>query len=319
MWDYGSRNPAADPYVYARRLAFQQFDLKENTETVIDDGITENIWQYAGDEIIVAKRVSGTVRINPRPEDTQAFCMAIFGGDPFGTAPLAANEKLPGPVCEFFGLGHGDPYNDKILNYENLVVGEATFSAQERGLLNLSMNLEGQRRTILTGVTKDAASPNVAVWPFPLPLSAQQPWAMLQGTLRLDYGGVIGIVSKKFKNVSVTVNNGITADDFFNSMYREEMPSNLQTIRLVHESPWDDPNDIDAMGTLRNLSATLEFLSGTQRLYMEFPYLVSVQDEPGISSGQGRITNQFNWNAKMPPGTPAPAIPAPVKITVVGA
>lgn len=310
MWDYGAANPPDDAYVYARRLAFQAFDLKETTETVVDDGITENIHQYAGDEIIVAKRVSGTVRINPRATDTQALCRAIFGGAAFST-----NEKLPGPICEYFGLGHADPYNDKILNYENLVVAEATFSAQERGLLNLSMNVEGQQRTILDGVTTGSGSPNVAVWPETLVLSEQQPWAMRQGVLTLNFGS--GAVARQFKSFSLVVNNGIAADDFFNSMYRKEMPSNLQTLKLTHDSPWDVDADIAAMGTLRNAACELTFTSGTKVLKFTFPYLVGLQDEPGISSGQGRITNQFVWNAKKPPQSPTPTINAPVKIRCV--
>ena len=312
MWDYGTAYPPDDAYVYARRLAFQQFDLKETTETVVDDGISENIHQHAGDEIIVAKRVSGTVRLNPRAEDTQALCRPIFGG-----ADFSANEKLPGPICEYFGLGHADPYNDIILNYENLVVSEATFSAQERGLLNLSMNVEGQQRTVLSGVTVDGSSPNVGVWPEDLVLSEQQPWAMRQGVLTLNFGS--GAVARQFKNFSLVVNNGIASEDFFNSMYRKEMPSSLQTIRLTHDSPWDVAADIAALGTLRNAACELTFTSGTKVLKFTFPYLVGVQDEPGISSGQGRILNQFVWNAKKPPQSPTPAINAPVKIRVVTA
>jgi hypothetical protein len=181
------------------------------------------------------------------------------------------------------------------------VTSQATFSAQEKGLLSLDWGIEAQSRTIQTDVATNWDA-------LALSLSTQQPWAMRQGTL------TIASVAKKFKRVSFTVDNGILADDWFNSLNRAEMPSAMQTFTLTHDSPWDDADDVDALGAITEAAATLEFLSGTKRLYLEFPRLFTVNSEPGIS-GRERIMKPWQWRAKWIPGN---AIDAPVKITVVG-
>lgn len=278
---------------YTTRLAFNNFSMRKAVERVQDDGITEDLWERSGDEVIVAERITGSASLNPRADNLQTLCLPIFGGSAF-----ALNVKLPGTICNYFQLGHYDPYNARILDYADLVVAQATFAAQQGGLLNLSMNLEGKTASV------DAT---VANWPA-LSLSTQQPFAMRQGTL------TIGGTAKLFKRFQFTVDNGILADEFFNSLTRGDMPSVMQTFTLTHDSPWETATEIDNLGTIREVAATLEFLSGTKRLYLEFPRLFGVDEEPGIS-GRERILKGFTWKAKYVPGN---AIDAPVRITIVG-
>lgn len=276
-----------------RRLAFNQFGLKAPVETVQDDGITENLWDITGDEVIVAQRVTGSVSLNPRPEDLQALGRAIFGG-----AAFATNAKLPGQVCEYFSIGHKDPTVDKVYLYRNLVVSQATFSCQERQLMNLQMQLEGQTRTILSTVSGN--------WPT-LSLSLQQPFCLKNATLSIAGTGY------PIKRVNFTVNNNILAEDFYNSLTRNQMPSAGQSFMLEHDSPWDTASEVAQLGIIREAAVTLEFLSGTKRLYLEFPRLFTTMEEPEIN-GRPRVNNTYRWKAKWIPGD---AINAPVRITVV--
>ncbi len=280
---------------YTRRLALISCGLMGDTATVRDDGITDTLWEQTGDEVISALRVGGQVSLNPRAEDLQDICWAIFGGSAFST-----NVKLPGKICEYFDFGHADPYLDKIFNYIKCVTAQAQFSSSEGQLLRLDWDIQAQSRTI--GSTLGGGA-----WPS-LNLSVQQPFVFRQGTL------VVNSVTTKFKRFNFTVDNGIQADDFFNSLTRGEMPSTAQTFTLTHDSPWDTASAASAVGTIKEVAATLEFLSGTKRVYFEFPRLFGIDKEPAVS-GRQRIINGYSWRAKYVPGN---SILAPVRITVVG-
>jgi hypothetical protein len=289
MSDYGTAVDAA----FTRRLAISNFALKGTTNTVVDDGIADSLWDQADGEVIATEQVSGQLVLNPRAADLQAICRCIFGG-----AAFATNTKLPGTICDYFQVGHLDPYCEKVYRYNNCVTSQAVFSAQEAGLLNLAWTIEGQSRTMAEAVGD---------WPV-LALSKQQPFVFRQGTL------TIGGDTFKMKQFNFSIDNMLQMD-FFNSLHREEMPQGGQSFVLTHDSPWDLDTEADRIGTAQDVSADLDFVSGTKRIRFEFPRLYAIIDEPEIT-GRARILNSYSWRAKHEAGN---AINAPVRITVVGA
>jgi hypothetical protein len=262
---------------------------------VQDDGITDTLYEITGDEVIASQRVSGSLSHHPRPEELQDLCLAIFGGEAF-----ASNQKLPGKICEYFQIGHADPYLDKVLQYVNCVTASASFSSSQGQLVKLDWQIEAQTRNVLSTVAGN--------WPV-LTLSQQQPFVFRQGTLS------IGGVNTRFRQFQLNIDNGIQADDFYNSLTRQEMPASKQTYTLTHETPWDLPSYVTNLGTIKEAAAQLEFVSGSKVLRFEFPRLFGIDEEPGIS-GMNRINHGFSWKAKWIPGN---AINAPVRITVINA
>lgn len=286
----GSASGAA----FTKRLACSRFGLKGTSETVIDDGISDSLWDQEDGEVISAESVTGQVVLNPRAEDLQAICLAIFGG-----AAFASNAKLPGSICDYFQFGHMDPFVEKIYRYNNCVTSQAVFSAQEKSFLNLAWTIMAQSRTM--------AETYPSGWPS-LVLSKQNPFVFRQGTLTIDGD------TYKMKQFNFAVDNMLQVD-FFNSLTVEEMPQGGQSFVLTHDSPWDTEAEADRIGTAQDVSGSLEFVSGTKRIKFEFPRLYAIIDEPEIT-GRARILNSYSWRAKHDPDN---AIAAPVKITVVGA
>lgn len=278
---------------FTKRLACSRFGLKGTTETAVDDGIADSLWDQADGEVIVAEGVGGQVVLNPRAEDLQMICLAIFGG-----AAFASNIKLPGTICNYFQFGHMDPFVQKIYRYNNCVTSQAVFSAQEKSFLNLAWTIAAQSRSM--------AESYPSGWPN-LALSKQNPFVFRQGVLKVN------TVPYKMKQFNLAVDNMLQMD-FYNSLTVDEMPQGGQSFVLTHDSPWDEGTEADRIGTAQDVSAEIDFVSGTKRLRFEFPRLFAIIDEPEIT-GRARINNSYSWRAKHDPSNP---IAAPVRITVVG-
>lgn len=289
--EYGSASGAA----FTRRLAVSRFGLRGITETVEDDGIADSLWAQEDSEIISAEAVRGPLVLNPRAADLQALCMCIFGDGAFAT-----NVKNPGNICQYFQVGHMDPFQDQVYRYNNCVTSSAVFAAQQKQLLNLTMNVEGQSREIENDVT------DTEVWPV-LALSNQQPFVMRNATLTFDGSAT------RMRSFSYEVNHNLQLDDFYNSLNRVEMPVSEQTHTFTFEVPWDDTGEGDRIGTAQDVSATVNLVAGTKRIQFTWPKLFLIVDEPEIS-GRARIHNQYVCRAKHDPDN---AIPYPVQITVV--
>jgi len=292
--EMGSASGAA----FTRRLAFSRFGLRGVSNTVVDDGIADSLWDQEGNEQVATETVSGQCVINPRAADLQSICMCIFGG-----AAFSGNQKLPGPLCNYFQIGHADPFVNRVYRYNNAVTSQAVFSASDSAqLLNLAWTIEAQSRTLISDMT------NIANWPV-MALSTQQPFVFRNGVL------TVGGTAYRMKQFSLTVDNQLQTSDFFNSLHRTEMPQSGQSFVLTHDSPWDLAAEADKIGAQQDVSAVLNFVSGTKQIQFEFPKLFTIMDEPEIA-GRNRILNQYSWRAKHDPDN---AIAAPVRITVVAA
>lgn len=276
------------------RLTPSRWGLRLEPETVRDDGIGETLWEVKGDEVLVAEMISGAISINPRPIQLQAICRAIFGG-----AAFAGNTKLPGDICDYFHLRHYDPNLNRAYRFNNCVTSQATFSAQERGLLNLNWGVTAGARAIITSSAADEV-------PASLLYPTSQPFAFRSGTLT--------IASRTFrmKQFSLTVDNDLQMD-FFNQLTPTDRPVGMQTFTLTHDSPWDSIDDVAMLGSAQEAAATLNFVRGTEQLQFEFPSLFTYVPDPEVAARQ-RVMNTFSWRAKF---DPAHAIAAPVRITAV--
>jgi len=283
---------------FTKLFSVNSFGLKGITNKVTDDGIKGTIFDVKGEDVVSTKAVSGAVTMNPRPEDLEAVCHAIFGGPGF-----TAGILNPGEMCGYHHWGELDPKLDVIYRYDNCVTSSATWSASDSSpLLLLNWNVEGQTETLTT-------TGGVAAFPSAIVASSEQPFVFRQATL--TFGGTV----TRMKSFNYTVNHNLDLSGFYNSLTREEMPSGGQTHELSVELPWDVAAEVAKIGSIQTVAATVEFVAGTSEFNLTFPNLEFVIDKPELS-GRSRINNTYSCMAKMDPDN---AIPYPVQIEVVNA
>ena len=284
---------AAGPNPFDIRFTAEQFGLSRKTQTVSDQG-TGTPWEIKGSEIETQYAVNGAVRMTPRPEQMGDILECLFGNKEITankppTSPATGKTYGPsGVICDFFHMAHYDPTDalKKVFHYHNLVTNTWTLSSSEQSpLLSLEWNIEGSLR-----LTDDYDVLNYTA----LPLSVTQPW--------VHRGAVVTIGGRNFRvrNVAIAGNNNLATDGYFNSAYRDELPTQFQTFTLSHETPFDLIDDFNLLNTAANVAATVVYTSGARVLTIGFPNLIAWPDDPAIQ-GRSRVLYQVNWKAQYDP------------------
>lgn len=292
LHEYALSAPAAATGTYSQRFTTENFGLKAQTLTEVDGGSNGTIWDHVGDQIVVGVQVTGGLTTNPKPDEILVFLKNILGGSE------ASGVITPGPQCDFFQLVHYDKPYQKLYAYNNLVTASAELTASDSArMLKLNMNIEGQSKT-----ETSKSSGNLGG------LSALQPFQLREAVLTLNSANV------RMKQFSLGIDNGLAADDWFNSLTRTEMPTTHQVITLHHDSPWDRLGFAPATNQILTAAATLVFTSQGYTLTFNLPNLVTTVDEPEIP-GRTRIMNGYTWRARsaFTSGTAAP----PMTVTLV--
>jgi Phage tail tube protein len=285
--------------LYAVRFAAENFNLRRTTQTVKDEG-TGVPFDVVGSEIETKYPVSGSISMTPRPDQMSTILPCLFGA-----APLTATTYGPeGVICDFFHVGHYDPTVAQYFQYVNCVTSNWKLSASDGSpLLKLEWAVEGATRTTAAAAT----TPFVDGLAAPLPLSIVQPWVFRQATI------TVGAVTFRIKDIEISGNNNLATDDFFNSAYRVEMPTQKQDFMLKFTCPFDSASDFALLSMSANKVAQIVFTSGAKVLTIDFPNLFARPDDPGVS-GKQRIMLPIEWHAQYDPTVVGEL---PIKITNV--
>lgn len=284
-----------DPYTM--RFTAENFGLRQTTRTVEDQG-TGTPWTVKGSEITANYQVGGPITLAPRPTQLDTILPCLFG------FPGASGVFKPGgDICEFFQIGHLDPVAGRIFKYQDLATSTWRMSASDSAqILRLEWNVEGASRDKDTAQSPPGTFTN---WPT-LPLSTEQPFVFRQCVV------TVGGTAYRVKDIEIGGNNNLALDDFFNSAYRVEMPTQRQDFTFSHTSPFDGATFAALTdGEQLGVAATVVFTSGTNVLTISFPNLFATPEDPGIQ-GRNRVMNRINWKAQY---DPAVSGEVPISIT----
>lgn len=279
--DYGD----ADTDAFKTRFTAESFALRQQVQTVKDEG-TGSPWDIIGTAIESRNIVNGAISMVPRPDQMAKLLPALFGN-----APLTPTTYGPaGAICDFFHIGHYDPVIDRIFRYNNVVTNTWTFSASDSSpLLRLEMNVEAGSRLLIPAVGGTA-------WPS-LPLSIVQPFVFCYAVVNVDGTDL------RVKDLSISGNNNLDTEGYFNSCDRIEIPSQFQTYTLSHSVPFDGADGLALLETATNVSAYVVFTSGIYTLRFDFPSLFSRPEDPSIS-GRNRVLLPIEWQCQYDPNNP---------------
>jgi hypothetical protein len=273
----------ADPF--SSRFTAESFALRQQVQTVKDEG-TGSPWDIIGTEIESRNLVNGAITVVPRPEQMEFFLQCMLGATPISPTTF----RPDGGVCDFYHIGHLDPVVAQIFRYNNVVTNTWTLSASDSSpLLRLEMNVEAGSRQLIpyTGP---------ADWPA-LPLSITQPFTFCYARLNIDG------VEQRIKEISITGNNNLDTEGFFNSCDRIEIPSQFQTYEVACSVPFDGAAGLARLTTTANVSAYAIFTSGPWELRFNFPSLFARPEDPSIS-GRNRILLPLQYKAQYNPNVP---------------
>ena len=165
-------------------------------------------------------------------------------------------------------------------------------------LLRLENNVEAASRR-LTDAVGGTVQPTLA-------LSTEQPFVFCNATL------TIGGTTFRMKEVTISGDNQLDTEGYFNSCDRVEIPSTFQTFTLSHSVPFDDANALGLLNTSANAVGQVVFTSGVYTMTIDFPSLFTRGIDPSIS-GRERVLLPIEWQAQY---NPAVANETPITITM---
>lgn len=278
---------------YVNRVAASNFTLKTTSTYAKDTGNNGTLWSRDEDYVKDRTAVGGNIAFAPRASDMRWALPLILG------TAFSANTIKAGPQCPFFRVGHLDPVVDTVYNYITCATSKAVFSSSDAqgGVLGLSWDVE-------TGTSTQTAG---ASWPTLL-LATQQPFVHAQSVITVN-GAV-----KRIKDVSVSIDNQLQTDNYFNSLSRKDFPSDGQLITLTHTSPFDEASDLALTNLTGSVTASLVYTNGAFSLTFTFPCLRALPAEPDVGARGTRVTNAYTWEACLVAG--AVAADSPLVITL---
>lgn len=269
----------------SKLVTMENFGLTTNPQYAKDEGSNGTLWSNDQDYQLSTVPASGPLDFVPRANDLRWLLPLIFGG------AFSGNDLKPAPSSDFFRVGRFDRAINKVFTGIDCAVNSATLSSNDasNGLLRLNMQVEACQ------MSRGAAG----TWPSGMSLSTQQPFVHHHSVLTLD-GDV-----HRIKNVSVTCNNSLIVDEFYNSRFRGDFPSDGQVITLSHESPFDDANAEGWLDLVDSITASLVYTNGAMSLTFTFPALRALVGPPTVAGRGTRVRKQITWEAAVDSaGTP---------------
>jgi Phage tail tube protein len=152
--------------------------------------------------------------------------------------------------------------------------------------------------TLQVSIDVEAASSNKSAssgWPA-LTLATQQPFVHSHSVL------IINGVARRIKDCSVSIDNKLLVDEFYNSRSRGDFPSDGQLITLTHSTPFDTADDVALTNLTAGVAGSLVYTNGTVSLTFTFPNLRYLAPEPEIGQRGSRVMNTYTWIAGLAPG-----------------
>lgn len=245
------------------RLRYKDEDFVETLELVDGNainGVLDHNIELMRDG---AKRVRGPVNMIPNAYEFQQLLQWILGGTPSGsgtvTYPLTQTNNLPEKFVSVDRV-------IKVFNYTGAKVNRATFRATQNGPLELSLDLIG-KTTASEGAAGSFPSLtlNIANGPF----------------LFRDLAMTVAGTTVKAKEISLTIDNMLNADRFFNQQTLESIDQEDRRITLETSLPYGDYHALKAGFTAAGTAVVATFTNGGAALSFSMVKVAIPYTDPG--------------------------------------
>jgi len=286
----------ADPVLtITRALAVVSNSHTWTPEFAEDDSQRGNPWLSSEGVVYNRGQGSGSITMRPRADDFRALLPLLIGGT------FSTNEIEPAIICNFFRI-----QADKsiaVFNHFDCKTNNWTISSSSgQPVLQLEWNIESCK----------FSRANAGTFTSGLSLSVQQPFVHTASTVTID-GDVY-----KVDDVSITGNNNLVTDIFFNSPTRTDLAMGNQTFQFTHTSPFDKSADL-ALLDLGASSVTGQVVytaaGGLLTLTIDFPALHAPVPVPITPAGNTPVRYEgIQWTARTT-GT-GNSVVKPIKFTL---
>jgi hypothetical protein len=249
-------------------------------EFVEDEGNRGNIWRASEGVVYSRGMGTGNVSLIPRGDDINTLFPLIFGGDVAGT---------PGALCEFFTM-RADK-NVTTFEHQNCKTQSASFSSSSGSpILSMDWAIESCN---YADVGADAI-------PSALTFSELKPFVHSRATVTIDGD------TYQVDDVTISVQNSLGTDLFYNSPVRTDLYQGEQIITFTHSSPFDSAADLDLLvqgQSDTSVSATVQYVTGsgasTSTMTWNFVALHAPVPTPITPGGNTPVRyNGITWRAR---------------------
>lgn len=272
-----------------KQLYFKSNTMKSMQDLIDDQEITGSVDEFNGSVVPGVYRPSGTLVIQPRPDNLALLMQLCMGGTPSGNN-IALAATLP---SFYMDVKWG---TTKARRFATCYVNRWTLSSRKNEKLSLSMEIHAASWTDITFPSITAS------------LSTKPAYAHHQATLSLRTRGSGSLVSYKSPEFTLEVNNNLDLDRFENAQARVEMPMNRRQITLSLDSPYVDATstffDIYGDSAVTGVDGTLVWANGSDSLTYSFPCGQKPGEGPGINDDT-EIRLPFTYSLREIVGTPA--------------
>lgn len=241
---------------------------------MVSDGMRGTRSRFDGRTRFGLKAVSGSISLDPTPEELAALLPWILGGAASGTSyPLA--ETLPARY-----VAQEMDSSCKWSRFSGVYVNRAVFSASEGSVLSLSLDLIGIDEELQTAGT------------FPsLTFGETTPFVFHDSSGAIE----IGAEAMAVKNFQLTIDNALAAR-FFNSRTATSIKSRDRIVTVSCGVEMNNTNYNALYGTESYVSFESIFTVGNYSLTFNMPYVRAAYQSPAIPN-RDEILYQFAGQA----------------------
>lgn len=215
------------------------------------------------------RHVHGTIKLQPTTVEWAALLPWILGGTPTGspsvTYPLA--ETLP---TRFVTVDRG-PH---VFTYSGCVVNRATVHCSQGSPLQLDLDICGVDETVANSGTFPA-----------LNIDTSTPAFMFFDSSTSGFS--VNSVSYNIPDYSLTIDNHIDTNRFFNSQTATALLPMDRTVTSSHNLPYGDAAAAYNLGT-GGVQEVMAFTNGAHILTFTMPKVVYHRDSPRVN-GKGEV------------------------------
>lgn len=223
--------------------------------------------------------ISGSLSLEPTPIEMQSILPWVLGGTPATTSYPLSDTLL---TQSYWALRGVAPSNaGKIFKYPVVGVNRGTFSANQGG--PLAVNLD------LVGTTEDSATGGGSFPSYTEGVVAG-PWMFHELVLTVNSS------ARKPKNISITIDNAVAADRFFNSQALQTVQATDRIITVSHDFPYGD--EATAYGMVQTgVTCVAVFTQGVYILTFNMP-LVQYEDISPVVNDRGEQMLRLSGTAR---------------------
>ena len=247
--------PVNQPFVFASE------NIRKRGTIVARQGIRGTRSQTADDTRVGTYSVSGTLVLEPTPEDLAIWFPRILGAAPSGTL-YALAETLP----EFVLAVDRGP---KVFTYAGCKVSRATLRGSEGSLLRLTLDVVGKTESVGAAGTFPA-----------LTLANTQPYIFSDLTLTLQ------AATREVKDFELVIDNALVTDRFMNSVTLTDIPEGDRVIALATTHAWATTNADLYDQALAGAAGTLLLTNGGYSTSFGFATLQCPAESPTAAGRQ---------------------------------